>query len=97
MHSIAFNGEKNPIASAKDEKWKIVEIYPNAIALDYCDCYFDGICAGENLHINDIQQMACNFRRAVDVRLVFKFSVNNLDFGQASLVLETPERFDKHT
>lgn len=98
--SIANNKEsgiKNnsiPLGIDPDAAWKIEEIDPNAITLDYCDCYFDGVCVGEGMPVNNIQEMACKIGKPVKIKLVYKFFVKDLDIKSLSVVIETPEKFD---
>ena len=92
---------KQPLSTNKAElkplqfsgEWQI-ESDDNAITLDYCDVYFDGKLAYENLPVNDVQEKALSFERKVNTKLVFKFNVKDLSFGKCELVVETPEIFD---
>lgn len=74
-------------------EWQI-ESDDNAITLDYCDVYFDGKLAYENLPVNDVQEKALSFERKVNTKLVFRFNVKDLSLGKCELVVETPEIFD---
>ena len=73
--------------------WEIAESDDNALTLDYCDAYVDGELIGRHLPVGDIQEMACAYRRAIQLRLEFAFDVAALDFQRLSLALETPEIF----
>lgn len=92
---------KQPLCTNKAElkplqfsgEWQI-ESDDNAITLDYCDVYFDGKLAYENLPVNDVQEKALSFERKVNTKLVFRFNVKDLSFGKCELVVETPEIFD---
>ena len=92
---------KQPLCTNKAElkpiqfsgEWQI-EPDDNAITLDYCDVYFDGKLAYENLPVNDVQEKALSFERKVNTKLVFRFNVKDLSFGKCELVVETPEIFD---
>lgn len=75
-------------------KWEIKKIDDNALTLDYCDVYFDGELAYENLPVGDVQEKAIAFGRKVNTRLVYKFNVEKVDFKTFDLVVETPEVFD---
>ncbi len=66
----------------------------NAITLDYCDVYFDGELAYQNLPVNDVQEKAIAFGRKVNTKVVFKFNVKDKSFNKLDLVVETPEIFD---
>ncbi len=75
-------------------EWEIARIDDNALTLDYCDVYFDGELAYENLAISDVQEKAIAFGRKVNTKLLFKFNVKEADFTTFDLVVETPEIFD---
>ncbi len=75
------------------EEWQI-ESDDNAITLDYCDVYFDGELAYENLPVNDVQEKALSFERKVNTKVVFKCNVKDKAFTKCDLVVETPEIFD---
>ena len=66
----------------------------NALTLDYCNVYFDGKLAYQNLPISDVQEKALAFGRKVNTKVVFKFDVRDLSFTKCNLVVETPEIFD---
>ncbi len=74
-------------------EWEI-EADDNALTLDYCDVYFDGELAYENLPISDVQEKAIAFGRKVNTKVVFKFDVEKCAFTRFDLVVETPEIFD---
>ncbi len=92
---------KQPLSTNKAElkplqfsgEWQI-ESDDNAITLDYCDVYFDGELAYENLPINDVQEKALAFGRKVNTKVVFKCNVKDKAFTKCDLVVETPEIFD---
>ncbi len=66
----------------------------NALTLDFCDVYFDGELAYENLPVSDVQEKAIAFGRKVNTKAVFKFNVKDKSFNKLDLVVETPEIFD---
>ncbi len=74
-------------------EWEILSSTPNSLTLDYCDVYFDGQLHGKGVPISDVQEMACNFGRKVNTRLVFPFNLRRLAFKECELVIETPEIF----
>ncbi|MHB1483221.1 MAG: hypothetical protein ACYCYI_01030 [Saccharofermentanales bacterium] len=92
-------GEKTIISDKKalvidpEAQWTIKGMDPNAITLDYCDCYFDGEIIGKHIPVNNIQEMACALKRPVDIKLVFSFNVGDAGIAPVSLVIETPEKF----
>ncbi|MBE6778081.1 MAG: hypothetical protein E7541_01695 [Ruminococcaceae bacterium] len=73
--------------------WEIVRQDDNALTLDYCDVTFDGECAGTNVPISDVQEMACAYGRPVDTTLTFRFTVAEKAFTRCALVVETPDIF----
>lgn len=66
----------------------------NTLTLDYCDVYFDGELAYQNLPISDVQEKALAFGRKVNTKLVFNFNVKDKSFSKLDLVVETPEIFN---
>ncbi len=91
--SIKFK-ELLPLEDEIKGEWEILNCDDNAITLDYCDLYFDDELVSKHIHINDVQEMACDLRRKVKVDLVFEFECREKDFKKCSLVIETPEIFD---
>ncbi|MEE0928420.1 MAG: glycosyl hydrolase [Acutalibacteraceae bacterium] len=75
-------------------EWKITSDEDNILTLDYCDLYFDDECAGKNIPISDVQEMALAFGRKVKTEVVFKFNVKEKAFSRMRLAVETPEIFD---
>lgn len=73
--------------------WKISTSDSNALLLDYCDCYFDDVKAGEHIPVNNIQEMACKLKRNVNIDLVFRFYADEDFDADLMLVMETPEKF----
>lgn len=82
LNPLTFEGE-----------WEI-EADDNALTLDYCDVYFDGELAYENLPVSDVQEKAIAFGRKVNTKVVFKFNVQKAAFTKFDLVVETPEIFE---
>lgn len=74
--------------------WKIVKAEQNAIALDYCDVYFDGEKVAEKLPVLDIEEMANDLERSVNIKLDFKVNSQFDITGDTYLVLEEAEFFD---
>ncbi len=74
--------------------WEVECSDENALTLDYCDLYFDGELKQKNIHINDVQELACKYGREVKIELVFKFLCKEDSFDRCSLVIETPEIFE---
>ena len=74
--------------------WRISERENNALVLDYCDVYFDGVKAHENLPVLDIEEIANAFERQVNIRMDFKVhSAFDLP-GETFLVVEEAEHYD---
>ena len=76
-----------------DEDWTVAAAEPNALTLDFCDCWFDGELVGRDIPVNNIQELACALERPVEVELAFRFTVDVLPEKAPELVLETPELF----
>lgn len=73
--------------------WEIVGCDDNALTLDTCDYYFDGVLQGENEPVSNIQERACALRRPVHIDLLFKVRVKELPPSPVALVMERPDRF----
>ena len=82
-----------PINQQLGAVWQIAESDPNAVTLDYCDYYFDGVLQEKQVPVNNIQGEACKLERPVDVDLVFYLNVMQKPHTPLYLVLETPEKF----
>lgn len=82
-----------PLNGLLKQEWTLAESDPNALTLDFCDCWFDGKLVEENCPVNNIQEMACDLLRPVDIDLVFHVAVGSLPRRPLYLVLETPEKF----
>ncbi len=82
-----------PLNPCLNGVWQIAEADPNAITLDYCDYYFDGVLQGKRKPVNNIQEEACHLERPVDVDMIFYLNVAQKPSTPIYLVLETPEKF----
>ena len=43
----------------RDRDWTVAAAEPNALTLDFCDCWFDGELVGRDIPVNNIQELAC--------------------------------------
>lgn len=77
-----------------DENWSAELVNDNILTLDHCDCTFNGKLFGENIPVNNVQEAACEFLKAVETELCFKFYVSQKPDEEIFLILETPERFN---
>lgn len=80
LENLVLNGE-----------WEIKKADENAFVLDFCDLYIDGKSYGR-VHINSVQQIACGFKKRVNVKCVFDFVCDAVP-DEIFLVCETPEKF----
>jgi len=90
-------GEKKtllPLTEKLKGEWEIVSDEDNILTLDYCDLYFEDECAGKNIPISDVQEMALAFDKKVKTEVVFKFNVKEKAFSRMRLAVETPEIFE---
>ncbi len=74
--------------------WEIVSDEDNILTLDYCDLYLDSECAGKNIPISDVQEIALAKGKKVKTEVVFRFNVKEIAFSRMRLAVETPEIFD---
>ena len=84
----------SPINEKLFGEWTIVEAEKNAIALDYCDVWFDDEKAATNIPVVDIREMANDFERQVNIKLEFKIKSSFDVPGETYLVLEEAPFFD---
>lgn len=59
-------------------EWEITECTDNALLLDTCDYYFDGVLQEENGYLLNIQERACQRKHPVDLELYFHITVHSL-------------------
>lgn len=74
-------------------QWRVVDRTENALTLDTCDYWFDGVLQEENGYILNVGSRALELARPVDVRCRFAFEVEYLP-TRVYLACETPEMFD---
>lgn len=75
--------------------WELERLHDNALTLDTCTFYFDGVRQAENESVMVVQDRLLRERRPVDLKVVFPFHVAE-DAPMPSrldLVVETPEVF----
>lgn len=73
-------------------EWTIKEMSPNALLLDFCDYYFDGVLVEKKGYVLNIQNRACALERPVNIRCEYTFQAEYLS-DELYLVCETPELF----
>lgn len=83
-----------PINEKLFGKWNIVKAEQNAIALDYCELYFDGNKYADKIPVTDIEEIANAFERKVNVKMNFKVNSSFDVPGDVYLVLEEAKFFD---
>ena len=83
-----------PLTEKLKGEWEITSDEDNILTLDYCDLYFEGECAGKNIPISDVQEMALAFGRKVKTEVVFRFNIKEKAFTRMRLAVETPELFE---
>ncbi|MDD6478982.1 MAG: glycosyl hydrolase [Oscillospiraceae bacterium] len=75
-------------------KWQISNKDSNSLTLDFCNLIVNGEMIGENIPISDVQEMLCDYRKAVNAKIIFHINIKELSFNTCELMLETPEIFD---
>lgn len=80
-----------PVINAEDE-WEIVECSENALLLDTCDYYFDGVLQERNGYLLNIQARACEKKRPVTIDLYFHVTIRSVP-DQMSLAGEDWENY----
>ena len=84
----------SPINAKLYGSWTIKDAEQNAIALDYCDLYFDGELSQKNIPVIDIEEIANAFERKVNVRMDFKINSAFDVLDDTYLVLEQASFYD---
>ena len=74
-------------------EWELTGSTENALVLDFCDYYFDGVLQERNGYVLNIQQRACDLLRPVELRCEFTFTVETLP-DSLYLVCENPSDFE---
>ena len=64
----------------------------NAMTLDFCDYYFDGVLQQKDAYVLDITNRACELERPVKIRQEFSVQVKAVP-EKLYLVMETPDQF----
>lgn len=82
-----------PVNLKLSKTWQISERDDNALTLDYCDCTLGGKFVGNNIPVNNIQEMAIAFEREVEIILDFHVRVKTAPKGKLSLAVENPHRY----
>lgn len=76
-----------------EEEMVIEACTPNAVTLDKCDYYFDGILQEKNGYVLNITERANRLGRPVEIHQDYLFTVKEIP-ETISLVCETPEKFN---
>lgn len=74
-------------------EWAVKEMSQNALLLDFCDYYFDGVLEEKCGYVLNIQNRACALGRPVDIRCEYMFRAEYIP-DEIYLVCETPELFE---
>lgn len=96
---IFEDGTKNKKAEAVSEtpvylkgEFKLAERPQNAITLDRCDYYFDGVLQEKGGYILNICERANTLERPVKIHMDFKAEIDYVP-EKLELICETPEKF----
>ena len=75
-----------------DQEMEVVNCTPNALTLDTCDYYFDGMLQEKNGYVLNIAERANALERPVEIHQDYYFTIKQLP-ESLSLVCETPDKF----
>ncbi len=84
--------EKEPTVISLDGKWNVAGPVENAITLDCCDYYFDGVLQEENSYVLNIAERANSLGRPVKVLQEYHVQMNYVP-ESVRMACETPEKF----
>lgn len=73
-------------------EWELTACTDNALILDTCDYYFDGVLQEKNGYILNIQERACGRRQPVTVDLYFHVNIRFLP-EKVNLAIENRENY----
>ena len=73
-------------------EWEIVKASENALTLDRCTYYFDGVLCEENGYVLNIAERACALKRKVNIRMEYHVEINSVP-KNAGIAIETPDIF----
>ncbi len=78
--------------------WQLDLLDPNALTLDYCAYWFDGVLQAEREHVSAIQPRALELERPVEIRMEYTVEVApGFAPGEGTfLVIERPDRYRLH-
>ena len=85
-----------PLASIRpclSPTWEIVRSDLNAITLDRCDCFFNGMLVEKNIPAIEMTERACMLGQPVELRLTYRFHISQPLNGPLFLVCETPKNY----
>ncbi len=88
----AHKAEKAPTVIRAEGQWNVLGPVENALTLDRCDYWFDGVLQEENGYVLNIAQRANALGRPVQIRQEYHVRADYLP-GSVKLVCETPEMF----
>lgn len=74
-------------------EWQVVAADANSLTIDTCDLYVNGKLHSENMPVSDVQEILCDYREAVEAKMVYHFTIKELAFSTCELMIETPEIF----
>lgn len=78
-----------------DGVYRLENMTPNLLTLDYCSFSFDGVLQAENEYVLCIQDRMLKLKRPVDLEMNFRFRIGtDYDFSEdLFLIMEIPEQF----
>lgn len=75
---LTFSLKKDQKTDDAQDKWRIETCSENALLLDYCDYYFDGILQEKNAFVLDILERVCERKQKVEIELCFFVEIKSL-------------------
>lgn len=75
-------------------EWKIEKREPNAFVLDFCDLYIDGKLTHKNIPVVDVQEIANDYKKEVEIKLDF-FVNSDIDLDDETFLVLEEEEFAK--
>lgn len=89
---VPYAAQKQTTKAVLGEVFRVDPATENAMTLDFCDYYFDGVLQQKEGYVLDITNRACELERPVNIRQEFFVQAKAVP-EKLYLVMETPDQF----
>lgn len=74
------------------QKWSLKSVSDNALLLDFCDYYFDGVLQEKDGYILNILERACRLKKPIKIDMLFRVDIEKVP-TQLYLAVENWEQY----